>query len=258
MSDEKYEGANYRIDAVDCALDVLMVISTEPHLGVSEIARKLGASRQRIFRMLKNLELRGMVERSQDGKSYHLGYQALLVGNAARRQIDLVRLAEPVLAEVGSQVAETVQLRICDGLETFCLAKWEPEREIRVNAQLGRRRPLHTGSGKIFLAHMPDHQRAAYLAKPLHAYTANTLTDHQQLNACLAAIRQDGFNISRGEVSEDLLSLSAPVFNAEAKVIAAISISAPAIRVGEQDLSTWTAIVIDATGKLSRLLGYRC
>ncbi|WP_148203588.1 hypothetical protein [Sodalis glossinidius] len=83
---------------------------------------KLGASRQHIFRMLRNLEASGMIERSRDGKTFHLGYQSLLIGNAARAQIDLVCLAETILREVGLQVDETIHLRIRDELETMCIA----------------------------------------------------------------------------------------------------------------------------------------
>ncbi|AHF75781.1 IclR family transcriptional regulator [Sodalis praecaptivus] len=257
MSQKETEAeASYRIDAVDCALDVLMIVSSDPHLGLSEIARKLGASRQRIFRMLRNLEARGMIERSRDGKTFHLGYQSLLIGNAARAQIDLVCLAEPILREVGLQVAETVQLRIRDGLETMCIASWEPEREIRVNAIIGRRRPLHTGSSKIFLAFMPEEERERYLSTALAAYTANTLTDQSTLRARLADIRQQHYNVSRGEVSDDLLSISAPVFAAEQRVVATMSISAPAARVVKDNIDTWAALVVQAAGRLSQMLGY--
>ncbi|WP_050747828.1 IclR family transcriptional regulator domain-containing protein [Sodalis glossinidius] len=78
-----------------------------------------------------------------------------------------------------------------------------------MNAIIGRRRPLHTGSSKIFLAFMPEEERAR-----------------------LADIRQQHYNISRGEVSDDLLSISAPVFAAEQWVVATMSISAPAARAG--------------------------
>ncbi len=50
---------SYSIEAVDCAIDVMLAVAAEPDLGGSEIARRLGGSKQRIFRMLKTLEARG-------------------------------------------------------------------------------------------------------------------------------------------------------------------------------------------------------
>ncbi|MGU3401286.1 IclR family transcriptional regulator [Brucellaceae bacterium D45D] len=248
--------ANYKIEAVDCAIDVLSAISLEPDLGASEIARKVGGSRQRIFRMLKTLESRGMIERTGHGKSYRLGLHALVIGNAARNQMDLVRLSEPMLREVGLKTEETIQMRIRQGWETICVARWEPERDIRVHAVIGRRRPLHAGSSKIFLAYMPKAQREQYLTQNLSRFTANTLTDVQTLRARLDEIRSKGYSVSRGEVSDDLISITAPVFTADKSVLAAFNIAAPSSRIDEVKLGRCISIVVDASIKLSRALGY--
>lgn len=248
--------ANYKIEAVDCAIDVLSVISLEPDLGASEIARKVGGSRQRIFRMLKTLENRGMIERSGNGKSYRLGLHSLVIGNAARNQMDLVRLSESMLREIGLQTEETIQLRIRDGWETICVARWEPERDIRVHAVIGRRRPLHAGSSKIFLAYLPELVREKYLAQNLSRFTSNTLTDADSLRIRLDEIRSRGYSVSRGEVSDDLISITAPVFAADKSVLAALNIAAPSSRVDEVKLGRCISIVVDASIKLSRALGY--
>jgi IclR family transcriptional regulator, KDG regulon repressor len=47
----------------------------------------------------------------------------------------------------------------------------EPKRDLRVNAIVGRRRPLHAGSSKAFLAHMDDEEREAILSGPLKRFT---------------------------------------------------------------------------------------
>lgn len=248
--------ANYKIEAVDCAIDVLMAVTSEPDLSMSDIARKVGGSRQRIFRMLKTLEARGLIEKSRDGKSYRLGYLSLVVGNAAKAQMDIIRLAEPIMREAGLQVDETVQLRIREGLETICVGRWEPERDIRVHAVIGRRRPLHAGSSKIFLAYLPQDQQEQYLASDLTRFTSHTPTDPALLRARLAEIRSTGFLVSRGEISEDLVSVTAPVFAADKSVLASINISAPSVRSDAADLDNWIRIIVDASIQLSRMLGY--
>lgn len=248
--------ANYKIEAVDCAIDVLMAVAGEADLSMSEVARKVGGSRQRIFRMLKTLEARGLIEKSRDGKSFRLGYLSLVVGNAAKAQMDIIRLAEPVMRDAGIQVDETIQLRIREGLETICVGRWEPDRDIRVHAVIGRRRPLHAGSSKIFLAYMSEEQRELYLAKHLTSFTLNTPTNPDILRSRLMEIRSKGFLVSRGEVSEDLVSVTAPVFAADKSVLASINISAPAARSDAADLDNWIRIIVDASIQLSRMLGY--
>lgn len=257
MSDSEPKAeVSYRVDAVDCAIDVLLAVTEFPDLSMAQIARKAGGSRQRIFRMIKTLEGRGFIEKTRDGKSFRLGYLALVVGNAAKAQMELVRLAEPVMRDVGMQVDETIQLRIREGLETICVSRWEPERDIRVHAVIGRRRPLHAGSSKMFLAYMPEQQREDYLAAQLSSFTPKTLVDPAALRTRLAEIRSKGYLVSRGEVSEDLVSVTAPVFSADKSVLATINISAPAARCSASDLERWVRVVIDGSIQLSRMLGY--
>lgn len=257
MNDEGTSAAaNYRIEAVDCAIDVLIAVASTPDLGAAEIARKVGGSRQRIFRMLKSLEARGMIGRGRDGRSYRLGYQSLLLGNAAHAQIDLVRVAEPVMRDVGLAAEETVQLRICEAFEAVCVSIWEPDRDLRVHAMLGRRRLLHAGSRKIFLAFMPEEQREQFLARPLPRYTARTVTDPDVLRRLIDDIRVKGFLISRGEVSEDIIAVAAPIFAADKSVLASINIAAPAARTQDSQVDQWVSMIVEAAIKISRQIGY--
>lgn len=253
---EPKTGANYTIEAVDCAVDVLLAVADTADLSMAEIARKVGGSRQRIFRMVKTLESRGLIEKTRDGKSFRLGYLSLVVGNAAKAQMDLIRLAEPVMRDVGQQVDETIQLRIREAWETICVGRWEPERDIRVHAMIGRRRPLHAGSSKIFLAYLPEPEREEYLTRKLRQFTPQTVVDRDALRIRLAEIRSKGYLVSRGEVSEDLISVTAPVFATDRSVLACINISAPAARCTPSELDRWVKVVVDGAIQLSRLLGY--
>jgi IclR family KDG regulon transcriptional repressor len=257
MSDaDTAAGADYRIDAVECAIDVIMAVAEQPGLSISEIARRVGGNRQRIFRMLRTLEGRGLLQRGANGKSYRLGYLALVVGNAANGQIDLIRLAQPLMREVGLQAEETVQLRIRDGLESICIAGWEPARYVRVQAVIGRRRPLHVGSSKVLLAYLPEPQRSALMRKPFQRFTRNTLTTAKDLARRLEEIRRDGHCISRGEVSDELVSITAPVFSADGTILAAMNIAAPALRMPQSRIDQIIPIIKNAALQLSRALGH--
>ena len=83
----------YRVDAVDAALGVLMLIAETPDLGLSELTRRSGQSKARVYRLLCSLEANGFVNCSTEKRSYRLGLAALAVGNAAARQIDIARAA---------------------------------------------------------------------------------------------------------------------------------------------------------------------
>lgn len=247
---------NYRVDAVDCAIDVLQAIAQEQGLSMADIARKVGGSRQRIFRMIKTLEARDLIERGRDGKSYRIGIGTLLLGAAARGQFDLVQVAEPIMEELGIATQETVQLRVRDGSDSLCIAYWEPDRLVRVHADVGQRGSLFGGSGKVFLAYMTSDERQGFLSDPLPRYTPNSITEISTLLGRLDQIRSSGFSISYGEVNEELISISAPIFSADERLIAVLNLAAPASRMPREAAEAAARLVIDAAERASRLMRF--
>lgn len=247
---------NYRVDAVDCAIDVLQAIAHEQGLSMADIARKVGGSRQRVFRMIKTLEARDLIERGRDGKSYRIGIATLLLGAAARGQYDLVQVADPVMEEIGKLTQETLQLRIRDGSESLCVACWEPDRLVRVHVDVGQRRNFYGGSSKIFLAYMAPEECQRFLIAPLPRYTANSITDIDAMRARLTQIREDGFAISHGEVNAELVSISAPIFGADEKLIAVLNLAAPASRMPPAEAVSTARLVVEAAARISRLMRF--
>ncbi len=255
LEDGSKEG-NYRIEAVDCAIDVLQAIADEPGLSMADVARKVGGSRQRIFRMIKTLEARNLVSRGSDGKTYRIGFATLLLGAAARGQFDLVQIAEPVMFDLGSATQETIQLRIRDGAESLCVSRWEPERAVRVHSVVGQRGTFYAGSAKIFLAYMSAEEQEPFLSAPLPRYTANSITERHVLEEKLAQIRAQGFAISRGELNGELVSISAPVFSHDQKVIAVLNLAAPASRMPNETAAKTAPMVTAAADRISRLIRF--
>ncbi|WP_051988306.1 IclR family transcriptional regulator [Bosea sp. UNC402CLCol] len=245
----------YRVDAVDAALGLLMLIAETPDLGLSEITRRSGQSKARVYRLLCSLEANGFVSCSTEKRSYRLGLAAVAVGNAAERQIDIARVAAPIVARLGSDTGETVQLRVRDGRNSLCVAGWEPDRAVKVLANIGGSRPMHAGSGVVLLAFQDEAFRESVLGEPLKAFTERTCVDPERLRQILAAVREQGYYVSHGEVSPDLISISAPVMGRDGKIIATIHIGAPTGRVSDSLLPNHIETVRRAARELSALLG---
>ena len=243
------------LQSVDLALQVLMEVARIADARLSEIARNLGETKPRILRMLRTLEHRGFVRKTAEG-GYRLGNAVLVLGTAATTQIDLVKLASPILESVGAKVNETVQLRIRDNDEALCIAKFEPSRDLRVHATIGRRRPLYAGSSKVLLAFLPPKLQAELIPDELTPLTGRTITDRQRLMRELETIRNQGYCISRGEISEQLCSVAVPVRAVGGTVIAALNIAAPAFRTQRPDLDRYVDLLGSAARKISKGLGW--
>jgi DNA-binding IclR family transcriptional regulator len=196
-----------------------------------------------------------MVQKSLKG-GFRLGNAILVLGTAASTQVDLVRIASPIMEDVGQKVNETVQLRIIDNSEALCIAKFEPSRDLRVHAMIGRRRPLHAGSSKVLLAFLPPQVQKQMFPGQLDRFTPRTITHPVRLATQLQAIRNAGYCISRGEVSEQLVSVAVPVLAFDGSAVAALNIAAPAFRTQESDLQRFVALLRDASKQISTGLNW--
>jgi DNA-binding IclR family transcriptional regulator len=222
---------SYIVEAVDEAIKLLFIVAAEPGLGVTEIARRSGNTKARAFRLLSTLEARDLVRRQGPAATYALGLQALHLGAAARGQIDLVRLADEPIAALGAELNETIALRVRDGLETVCVARWESTHSLRVHGEVGHRRPLHAGaSSKLLLAFAPEEVIAQVLADERKRYTPSTPVSKTALLAEIESIRMQGHAVSVGERAPDTAAVAVPIVDAEGEVVAALSASAPATR----------------------------
>lgn len=249
---------DYTVASVDEALSLLVHVANSPGLGVTELAKRSGNTKARAFRLLSTLEDRGFVQRRGELATYQLGYKTLLIGLAAQEQVSLVRQAEPYLHALGERFNENVQVRVRDGLESVCVARWESTHDVRIHGGVGRTRPLHAGaSGKILLAFADEALSQAYLGSELLRFTANTITQRSKLTQELIHVRQKGYATSIGEIAMDVISLAAPVRDASGQVIAALGISVPSSRLTPDGLERFIPPVCQAAQALSAELGYR-
>lgn len=243
------------IQSVDVCIDVLLDVAKNPDCTLADIARSITETKPRILRMLRTMERRGLVRKSRNG-TYRLGNTAIVLGTAASTQVDLVRVANPILEELGQKVNETTQLRIIDNGESLCIAKFEPTRDLRVHSMIGRRRPLHAGSYKVLLAYLPPQVQAQMIPDKLEKFTPKTITNRARLEVELNRIREAGHCVSRGEVSDQLVSVSVPVLAFDGSVIAAVNIAAPAFRTQGNDIQRYITLLKDAARKISAGLGW--
>ena len=246
---------DYRVDVVDRALQLLTLVADTPGLSLAELSRRSGLSKARAFRLLHTLEAAGFVLHQSGEPGFRLGYQALRIGVRAGEQLDVVRVARPVVEAIGQRCDETVQLRVRDGLYSVCLCCWETSKPVRYHTEVGRRVPLHAGSGRLLLAFAAPEIQREVLAMPLQSFTANTPSSAERLAQELATIRLDGSCVTEGELEAGAISASAPVRDAAGAVVAAFIVAAPVTRFGPARVAELIGWARDGAEQVTRALG---
>jgi IclR family acetate operon transcriptional repressor len=174
----------------------------------------------------------------------------------------LLRLARPLLALLAEQSGESVHLAELRGFEVVHLDGEQVAQLVQTGLRVGSTLPCHcTALGKVLLGCGPAERQERYdrelVVRGLARRTPETLVDRDKLVEHLHAVAAQGFAVDREECEAGLSCAAAPVYDASGKLVAAISISAPAFRLPERRLqASAVPAVVAAAQQLSRQLGY--
>jgi len=211
------------------AFAVLEAFTPErPTLPLSEIARRAGLPLTSTHRLLGELCESGALERNADG-SYRVGLRLWEIASLAPRGVPLREAALPFLEDLYEVTHENVQLGVREGRDVVYIERIAGRRAVGVLTRVGGRFPLHaSGIGLVLLAHAPDRVQDDVLEGPLQRFTEHTITEPARLRRVLAQVRRDGVAVSDRQVTDDALSVAAPISDSSGEVIAALSIVAKA------------------------------
>jgi DNA-binding IclR family transcriptional regulator len=241
--------------APDRLLAVLAAFDHE-HSGLclTDISRRAGLSLTTAHRLAAALTEWGALERDESGV-YHVGLRLWEIAALAPRGLALRQLALPYLEDLYESTHENVQLAVRDGAEVVYTEWLSGRSAVGVHIRVGARWPLHaTGVGLALLAHGDPDFQEAYCAGPLASFTPYTITDPVRLRRVLAEVRRTGVAVSSRQVTDDALSVAAPVRAQDGAVVAAVSVVVP--QAHAQVPALIPAVRLAARG-ISRALGWR-
>lgn len=102
---------------------------------------------------------------------------------------------------------------------------------------------------------MSIEERNACLPQRLEKFTEHTVTDRDELERQLGAIRQNGYGFTLEEYEVGLAAVAAPIHNLDGSVVAAVSLSGPNFRINPDTIPAVAEQVVDAAGEISRRNG---
>jgi DNA-binding IclR family transcriptional regulator len=197
------------------------------------------------------LEARGFVEQVSDRGPYRLGFAITRLARASRGQLDLGKLSQDVCDGLAADVAETANLAILDGDRIINIVEAIGPSEITLRTWVGQSCPAHaTSSGKVLLAW------AGTPSEPLESFTPNTIVNVAELEQELSRVRARGWASVNEELEVGLNAVAAPVYDANADVVAALSVSGPSYRLPEEQFEETAKVTISAADVISRRLGW--
>lgn len=221
----------------------------------AEIAKAIGSNMATVHRFLLTLEGEGAVARGRKG-GFHLGPALAELGGRVEGDSLLVNAAQPHLEALAEEFREAVHWVDLNGNQAINAAVVRPDRALVISHPVGTAFPLHcTSAGKLFAAGLSANQRRTYLANAdLTRFTDATITDPKQLEEEIARIAVKGYAVDDEEWEEGLRSIALPLHNIRGQVVAAIELSAPVSRLGDEQLENVRIAILDRVGQIERSL----
>ncbi|MDQ3734442.1 MAG: IclR family transcriptional regulator [Actinomycetota bacterium] len=229
-------GHTSAIGVLDKAVLVLRQAALSP-VTLVELVERVDLPRATAHRIAVALERHGLLRRNDAG-AWTAGPLLKELANGAFP--DLAVRAGPILEQLSRDTGESAQLFEREDDVRVCTAMAERPSGLRDTVPLGARLPMTAGSAAhVLLAWSTRQGDEAVVADA--SFPARTL----------AEVRRRGYAHSSAEREAGVASVSAPVREADGRVIAAVSVSGPLERLGRRPQASLVSAVLAAAQALS-------
>ena len=218
--------------AVDRALALLGAFRAgDESLSLAQLAERTDLYKSTALRLLASLEHAGLVLKLESG-GYALGGEVARLHAIYAASFSLDRVVLPVLRELVRTTGESAAYHVRQGDARVCLYRVDSPQPVRDHIAAGDRLPLARGSGgRVLSAFDPVLAKAA----------------PPRERRVLAQVREQGYFASVGDRLAEVAGISAPVFHADGRIAAALTLTMPAHRYQDR----YVKAVLEAARKLS-------
>lgn len=251
------KGLEYRVHAVDKALDIVERVAAHPTgIGVAALCKETRIPKSTVYSTVATLVDRGVLYRNDDG-TIVLGPQLIALGAIARANLGIVSVAQPIMQQLSLRVQLAVHLAIRDGYTAMYVHKVESPSPLRVSSDVGQRVSLFRSSvGRALLAF--DRSVETLLTEVESAEgTPVTADDLAHLRAIVAQTLHERVAYDDGEQFTGVRCIAAPVFDHRDQAVAALAISGLIHQLPDSEIGELRTALMDASEAISHRMGQR-
>jgi DNA-binding IclR family transcriptional regulator len=241
------------------AMEVLETLNgPKSNYSIAYLAQELTLPPSTVHRLLQTLCAKKYVVRDEKSHEYKLGPALISLGITARNNLHLQNFAGPILEKLVSRTSDDAFLVIPTGYKGLVLEHINSRSPLKILENFGFEMDLHCGAmRKTLLAYQSDEFIADYIADVINGPHPFPKTDSKTLLEILANIKKDGVAVSHSDYISQAVGIGAPVFDADAKIIAAVGVIAPESKVPTGEiLEELKYNVKAAANELSEMMGH--
>lgn len=195
-------------------------------IGVSALARQLGADKSAVQRDLMTLADAGWIRPAGPGSGqWELTPHVLTLARPPHSTDSLRQRARPVLERLREETGETAYLTVPDGDQFVVLDALESQHMLRMVPPIGMVvRVEGSATARAILPYLPEEEQARLLGRAISP----------ELREEFAATRQRGYAVNDGDIEPSAVALASPILERERIPAGALVLTGPAERLAIQ------------------------
>jgi DNA-binding IclR family transcriptional regulator len=218
------EARSSSIHSAEVCLKVLKALmEADGPKTLTELSALSGISLSKSHRHLQTLINAGFASQNRRSGRYDLGSMAMELGYAALERVDLVNRTSDHLEDLAAATSCHAHLSVWSERGPVLVRMQCRGRGFESVDRLGARRPLwNSATGNVFLAFLARHitQRCLEIELEYHHCPPTA----EEINDRIQDVRNAGFAQHYGTISENLVSLAAPVIDVENNACAVVTL----------------------------------
>jgi DNA-binding IclR family transcriptional regulator len=242
------------IQSIGIGFQLIDVLRRAPRkLPLKEIAEQAGMTPTKAHLYLAAFSRIGFVTQDVNTLRYGLGPEAVHIGLSAIGQLDISAASEATMDELFERFDVSVCLTIWGDVGPTIIRKLDPKQAMPNTLRVGSILPLlWSSTGNVFLTHGIDGPMQQLLNKEI----AGRRDFKARAGKIKVSVRDNGFAWSESRLNQGFSAMSAPIFDHDDRLVAALTFVALAPQIDRNPKGDMAKTLISATGEISRSIGH--
>jgi DNA-binding IclR family transcriptional regulator len=226
-----------RVKSVETSIRLIEALQKLNGATLDELAAELDQPKSTVYDHVKTLESNDFIVK--EDRQYRAGLRFLELGGYVRNRRNIYEYGKQEAEQLAEDTGELVNLVVEEHGRILYLYLAHGDNAINLDTYVGKRERMHhTAVGKAILASLPDERIDGIIDRQYLSHgTEQSISTRAELDEELERVRDTWFALDLEEHLRGLKCVAAPIKSGENKVHGAISISGPASRLDDDQLT---------------------
>jgi DNA-binding IclR family transcriptional regulator len=235
------------------ALEVLDAVAAYGRpVRFTELLENSAYPKATLYRLLQTLTNQNLLAHDDGTGTYTLGLRLIRLAHSAWENASLAPIARPFIERLAAQSGESVHLAQLDNGQVIFVDKLKATDRFETLAQVGKVAPAYcTGVGKAMLAYLsPKRLDVVLRQQSFYPYTRASHRSAATLVPELETIRREGIAYDRQEHEDGIISIAAPIFISNGRVVGALSVATSIARHDLHELTAYKTSLLETADQI--------